>query len=247
MPEYLAPGVYVVEIPTAPKPIEGVSTSTERVVGVEVSGGVRRLIDRLHAGSETPDKDLAKALLDLLAWAADTLARALDQLENEAWLPTAGLTAAVLALATKIRSPPDGGAIKRIRYFEGQLLDPDDLRVTVDYLRNKRRPHFAPGIADGFEVSVQAEGEGSTIKVSPGYAVDNRGRTIVLIEPLTLTSSLAAKHACVVMRPGQRHPPSMPLRALADWFLIVEEPERDDLLLECLEKTSRGWRVKNST
>jgi hypothetical protein len=104
-----------------PSRIEGVSTSTERVVGVEVLGGVRRLIDQLHAGSETPDQDLAKALLELLAWAGDTLARGLDQLESEAWLPTAGLTAAALALATKIRTPPDRGALKRIRYFEGQL------------------------------------------------------------------------------------------------------------------------------
>jgi hypothetical protein len=246
MPEYLAPGVYVVEIPTAPKPIEGVSTSTERVVGVEVLSGVRRLIDRLPAGSETPDKDLAKALLELLAWVGDTLARQLDQLESEAWLPTAGLTAAALALTTKIRTPPDRGALKRIRYFEGQLLDPDDLGVTVDYPRSKLRQQFVPGIAYGFEVSVPAEGNGSTIKVSPGYAVDNRGRTIVLNEPLMLTSSLAAKRACVVMRPGRRHPPSMPLRALADWFLIVEEPERDDLLLACLERTSRGWQVEKS-
>src|ERR1041384_7816190 len=33
MPEYLAPGVYVEEIQTGPRPIEGVSTSTAAILG----------------------------------------------------------------------------------------------------------------------------------------------------------------------------------------------------------------------
>jgi phage tail sheath protein FI len=40
MPEYLAPGVYVEEIPTGNKPIEGVSTSTTGLVGVAERGPV---------------------------------------------------------------------------------------------------------------------------------------------------------------------------------------------------------------
>jgi hypothetical protein len=40
MPEYLAPGVYVEEIPTGNKPIEGVSTSTAGLVGVTERGPV---------------------------------------------------------------------------------------------------------------------------------------------------------------------------------------------------------------
>jgi phage tail sheath protein FI len=38
MPEYLAPGVYVEEVETGPKPIEGVSTSTAGMVGMTVRG-----------------------------------------------------------------------------------------------------------------------------------------------------------------------------------------------------------------
>ncbi len=38
MPEYLAPGVYVEEVDTGPKPIEGVSTSTSGMVGVTERG-----------------------------------------------------------------------------------------------------------------------------------------------------------------------------------------------------------------
>ena len=40
MPEYLAPGVYVEEIDTGSKPIEGVSTSTTGMVGVTERGPV---------------------------------------------------------------------------------------------------------------------------------------------------------------------------------------------------------------
>jgi phage tail sheath protein FI len=40
MPEYLAPGVYVEEIDTGPKPIEGVSTSTTGLVGMTERGPV---------------------------------------------------------------------------------------------------------------------------------------------------------------------------------------------------------------
>src|SRR5260370_19002690 len=38
MPEYLAPGVYVEEVDTGSKPIEGVSTSTAGTVGVTERG-----------------------------------------------------------------------------------------------------------------------------------------------------------------------------------------------------------------
>ena len=42
MPEYLAPGVYVEEVDTGSKPIEGVSTSTAGMVGVTERGPVER-------------------------------------------------------------------------------------------------------------------------------------------------------------------------------------------------------------
>src|SRR5215210_5391626 len=40
MPEYLAPGVYVEEVDTGSKPIEGVSTSTAGMLGVTERGPV---------------------------------------------------------------------------------------------------------------------------------------------------------------------------------------------------------------
>jgi hypothetical protein len=40
MPEYLAPDVYVEEIDTGSKPIEGVSTSTAGMVGIAERGPI---------------------------------------------------------------------------------------------------------------------------------------------------------------------------------------------------------------
>ena len=40
MPEYLAPAVYVEEVDTGTKPIEGVSTSTTGMIGVTERGPV---------------------------------------------------------------------------------------------------------------------------------------------------------------------------------------------------------------
>jgi hypothetical protein len=245
MPELLAPGVYVVEVTRAPQPIEGVSTSTERVLGSHVISEFRRLVDQLHVGSGASDKDSAIALLELMAWLADTLARRLDQLESEAYLSTAGLTAAALTLASKIRTQPGHGVLKPIRYFEGQLLDADDLEVEVDYTPSQCRHKFGAGIVCGLEVSAEAGNNG--LRISPGYAIDNRGRNIVVNEPLTLTPSQAAKRGWVILRPERHCPRSIVARALVDCeFLVVENPERDDLLLGCLEQTSRGWQLKKS-
>ena len=50
MPEYLAPGVYVEEIASGPRPIEGVSTSTSGMVGVTQRGPV----GGCHPGDQLP-------------------------------------------------------------------------------------------------------------------------------------------------------------------------------------------------
>src|SRR3954454_24951933 len=44
MPTYLTPGVYVEEIPSASKPIEGVSTSVAAFVGVAPGGPVNEAV-----------------------------------------------------------------------------------------------------------------------------------------------------------------------------------------------------------
>src|SRR3712207_5649089 len=42
MPEYLAPGVYIEEVDTGPRPIEGIGTSTAAFVGFAPAGPANR-------------------------------------------------------------------------------------------------------------------------------------------------------------------------------------------------------------
>src|SRR5215469_655872 len=53
MPEYLSPGVYVEEVPSAIKPIVGVSTSTAAFVGIVPNGP-------LDIPEDNPDYDPSK-------------------------------------------------------------------------------------------------------------------------------------------------------------------------------------------
>lgn len=68
---------------------------------------------------------------------------------------------------------------RRVNFFTGQLLSPDDLKVEQEYHRGMRYLHnrlHGHGVVDGLEVSVDEDG----IHVSPGLALDVRGREVVL-------------------------------------------------------------------
>jgi hypothetical protein len=70
--------------------------------------------------------------------------------------------------------------VRRVHYFSGQLLTPEDLQAEQDYHRQMRYLHnrlLGRGIVQGFEVAV---GAGDTVTVSPGVAIDGCGRELVL-------------------------------------------------------------------
>ena len=62
-------------------------------------------------------------LLEFMAWLADNLTRRMAEVPDEA---TACLATIALGLL-KDRPQPPGSAIKRVRYFAGQLIEADDL------------------------------------------------------------------------------------------------------------------------
>lgn len=68
---------------------------------------------------------------------------------------------------------------RRVNFFAGQLLSPDDLQVEQEYHRGMRYLHnrlHGHGVVDGLEVSVDEEG----IHVSPGLALDVCGREVIV-------------------------------------------------------------------
>jgi hypothetical protein len=79
---------------------------------------------------------------------------------------------------------PQFRQLERLRYFTGQLLTTDDLQQEQDYFRGKFRLHnrfsHGWGIVAGLNVTVD---QGTTLLVSPGFALDCAGNELVLPEP----------------------------------------------------------------
>ena len=79
-------------------------------------------------------------------------------------------------------------SLERLAFFEGQLLESDDLAAMYDYHREMRWLHNRSlhgwGIAVGFAVS-GAKGD-RTVSVAPGYAIDCQGHDLVLSRPATM-------------------------------------------------------------
>ena len=138
MTEYLAPGVYVTEIASDAKPIDGVSTSTAGLIGSDTVAVLQRLVH--HPAPDWTQHnahDPGVALLELLAWLSESLAYRTEQLPERGLLHAAHLAAAALTLVARC-DQPQGSVLKKVRFFEGRLLDKDDLRIEQDYLRPRK-------------------------------------------------------------------------------------------------------------
>jgi len=248
MAEYLHPGVYVTEVASNAKPIEGVSTSTSAVMGAIVAEA-RRLLGPLAPDWTEPDnRDPGVALLELFAWLAETLVYHADPLTERGVLHASRLAATALALVADREQPCDS-VLKRVRFFYGRLLDADDLTAEQNYVRRRMDRHnrelHRPGIVRGLEVYVNNEGGGrSTIAVTPGYALDAYGREIVLEEELALPLSAAFSCAFVIARRRRDVPKWIALESSDECeFLIVNTPADEDFSLARLEKAANGWQV----
>lgn len=91
---------------------------------------------------------------------------------------------------------------KRLRYFNGQFLQAADFIGEQDYHLDRLRSHLSqlhtPGIADGLDVDA-AVGATQAV-VSPGTAIDEQGRQIVLTASRSLPlGGLAGETALVLI------------------------------------------------
>lgn len=92
--------------------------------------------------------------------------------------------------------------LKRVHYFQGQLLRVDDLQAEQEYLQERLRRHnrcfHGWGVVCGLELSVT----GSRVVITPGLALDCMGNEVVLSELLSLdlpTSASAGVAQYVVL------------------------------------------------
>jgi hypothetical protein len=83
--------------------------------------------------------------------------------------------------------------VRRVHYFAGQLLTPEDLQAEQDYHRDMRYLHnrlLGHGVVSGLDVTV---GDGSTVIISAGLAIDLCGRELVVPEDVSVDVSVEVK------------------------------------------------------
>jgi hypothetical protein len=80
----------------------------------------------------------------------------------------------------------DESPLTRLNYFDGKFLRAEDLKAEQDYLRRlvqmSNQAHGA-GVVHGFEVTRLS---GDRLRLSPGLAIDNEGRTLFLADSAEL-------------------------------------------------------------
>jgi hypothetical protein len=125
MPEYLHPGVYVVEVEGGVRPIEGVSTSTANLVNPILVARLQAIAGKLSPDwTDYNDNDPGLALLDLAAWLSEAVLYGMKRTPEGAAGPAARL-AAVALRALQDSDPPKGSAVRKVRFYESAAVATD--------------------------------------------------------------------------------------------------------------------------
>jgi phage tail sheath protein FI len=117
MPEYLSPGVYVVEVDATPNPIQGVSTSTIDLVISAIVQDVRKQLGTVAPDwTEHNSTDPVVTLLELFAWLAEQTIFRANKIPDRAVAPAARLTALLLAALADKKADP----LKAVHFYPGR-------------------------------------------------------------------------------------------------------------------------------
>jgi phage tail sheath protein FI len=111
-PQYLNPGVYIAEVPSGSRPIEGVGTSVAAFVGINVEKSIRSLVDKAESKEEA-----GVALAEITHWLVSALYRQKDTVRSEAYEHLAEAVGIALALLTEHRSS-HGNGVRSVRYLK---------------------------------------------------------------------------------------------------------------------------------
>jgi phage tail-like protein len=163
---------------------------------------------------------------------------------DKATLASARLALASLAL-TSDRRQPQSSAIERVRFFEGQLLDEEDLSTEVEYERCLKivRPRRKMHSVDGFRYQVLIDGllvagfdEVDGLAVGGGFI----GQLMRQVRKLLGLR----KYTSIILKRGH-----VADRTLADWYSDIQagRTDRRAVVIKRTEPSSRGeWRVSDA-
>lgn len=146
---------------------------------------------------------------------------------------------------------------KRPNYFSGKLLTVDDVRQEQNYHIEKHRRHLRNlhgfGTVSGLQVEVDANG--GTIAITPGLAIDARGREVQLNEDVTLTMPAATSSPTLVLVGYvERYVDPVPASDGTEASRVEEgcrislgaDPGESGVAIARLVRETAGWRVDRS-
>jgi len=128
--------------------------------------------------------------------------------------------------------------IRRVNFFNGKLLTAADLRDEQTYQIERRRLYnralHGPGVVDGLQLRLEDIGAAPAVTVNRGFALDPRGREVILSDPLTLAIQAgAASPLLVVVEYSEQPADPVPVSgALAPIPFRIEEGAQVRLLEE---------------
>ena len=148
-------------------------------------------------------------------------------------------------------SEADAG-LKRVRYFPGQLLSADDFTAEQEYLREKRklsnRLLLGYGVVSGLGVSVGP----STVKVSPGLAVDRHGNEVIVGCPVEVALPTGGKAVLLSLEYRETETDPVPAGSGMEasrieegcQLIFVAAPSAAGIPIAKLVRRARRWSIE---
>jgi phage tail sheath protein FI len=122
MPEYLAPGVYVVEVEGTAKPIEGIPASiADRIMRALAHDLRKHLVAFAPDWTDHNESDPGVTLVALFAWLAEQSLYRMEALPDRAIAPASRLTALLLALLADTKAQ-HCHPLKPVRFYPKRHL-----------------------------------------------------------------------------------------------------------------------------
>lgn len=222
---------------------------------------LRDFVDRLSGDApewtSRRDDDPGITLLELCEFLTEQLNYRDQPLREDG----SKLVSRIVESLERLRRPPCGAfsGVRRVRYFDGQVLTADDLLEEQTYHRTRRRLHnrclHGSGIATGLDVTL---GPNSTagepeVRISPGSAITPVGEELVLWEVRVCRLSACGASGVVALRFVERGvlPTPTPAQGGVEFSRIEEgvavefasgEPQ-DAVAIARLDFVNGAWRV----
>lgn len=132
MPTYEYPAVYVTEIASGVRPIEGVPTSTASFLGPDCIARIRaRIANMPPSWTDAGRSDPGIAMLELMAWLAESLQHRTGAVPARAARSLSRIAAASLQ-SLDGRRLPKGSALRKVEAFGTKVGSKPPKRISTD-------------------------------------------------------------------------------------------------------------------